>query len=43
MYCKVDKQLKMRHNILNGDIVNISENFLDNASVEVVAGEAVAA
>lgn len=43
MYCEVDKQLKMRHKTLNGNIFNISENFLAGASVEVFEGEAVAA
>ncbi len=44
MYCEVNKQLKKYDTtILNGNIFDITENFLDNASVEVFEGEAIAA
>lgn len=40
MHCKVVEQLKINNtNFLNGDILNISENFLADTSVEVVSGE----
>ena len=42
MYSEVDKLLKLRHTILTGDL-NVSENFLDEASIGVFEGEALAA
>ena len=38
MYSKVDKLLKMRHTISNGDLT-VSENFLDNCTVGVLEGD----